>query len=191
MNKKAVGPLDIKAFLADIKSGKIKPRTASVEIYLDPAGAARYNELVDQYNALVEADKDAADQEVSIADDGPADRAAELQELADQIDAEMEAFEASKATFTFRTQIEGDREAIDAAVKANEGNAPSMDTFSLYGTAQYSTDGLSVADLRAMIPVIGWNQYTKLVDTWYPLVFGVVSAPKSRKPSTGRATETL
>lgn len=198
LKKAAVGPVDVAQMLADILAGKTKPQTKDAPIYLNPALADEYDELAEQFNRLAVQAKDAAD---STADRMATDPADPHKDQLDAIDAQIAElgarFEASKVIVRFRSYREGDQAAISAAL--TELGERSDENAAIAGVAQYNIgvfdlDGnqvqekLSLADVRALIPIIGFRQWNDLATAYRELVYAAVDAPKSLRPLPSRGT---
>jgi hypothetical protein len=191
MTAPATGPVDVARLLADIRAGKVAPRTASVSVCVDPSAALEADDILDRIDALQSRIDTAGKGERGVADPGPADLAAELADLEAEHDDAMAKYAAAVVTFTFRSQNETDRQELAERVAAYEAAHPGADAQAVVGTAQYSVDPvLSVDDVHDLIPVIGWAQFSEMVSCWQVLVFGRPSAPKSRRPSRGLGTVT-
>lgn len=196
MNQKKapVGPLDVTQWLADVKAGKKAPRTVSVPVFLNPELAQQYDGLVDKFNALVEADNAVA--ESSLTDDVP-DNTEELDRIQAQMDALLVEAEQSRVPFVFRSYQDGDQTAILAKMGELGLKPTDIEGLAVVGIAQFcvSIGGepvtLDVDTVKAMIPHIGYAQYSALTEAYQAHVYGAPTGPKLRRPLRSRGTATL
>jgi hypothetical protein len=187
----AVGPIDVQKWLADIKAGKVAPRTAEAEVYLDVDIARQYDELVDRYNRLATASKEAVEAGGAdrLASDPAEPYAAELDALEVQIADLQTQVGAVTVKFVFRGYRDGDQAAIRAKLEEFGGAGDRNEKASIVGIAHYSVDPvLTPDDVVAMLPVIGFAQFDYLATTYQRLVYGAPTGPKSLKPSRIRET---
>lgn len=191
LNKAATGPVDVLAFLADRKAGKVTPRTASVDVYLEPAATAEYDDLIERYNAIVIESKEAAQAAKGdrLASEPADPYAAQLDQLEAQIAEAEAALAGQKVTLTFHGYTVGDQSAINEAAKPYLNTPQQNEQLLIISAAQYLQEPkLSADDLRELIPVIGFGQWQKATAVFQELVYGAPTGPKSRKPLLTRGT---
>jgi hypothetical protein len=182
--KKPVGPVDVSAFLAEIRAGKVKERVRAAQIYLDPDAAEEANAVLNELDAL---EREPATAEVSVTEADPmVERRLELEARYDELAAR---FRDSLAEFTFRAERIGDADAVEAQMEADGADPKNAEWRMAYRVAHHSVDPkLSAQDVAALMPVIGTQQTLKLVAACEATLRA--PAPLSRRPFAGRETLT-
>jgi hypothetical protein len=183
--KKPVGPVDVSAFLAEIRAGKVKERTRTVQVYLDPDAADEANGILEELDDL---DRSGPSAEVAISEpDGHVERRAELEALYDDC---ANRFRDSLADFTFRAERLGDGDAVEAAMLADGVDPANVEWKMAYRIAHHSVEPkMTAADVAGLMPVVGTQQMLKMVAACEAVLR--VPAPLSRRPSPGPVTPTL